>query len=89
MEVASGHVTDRPFARTVYTVAAKHFTGDLVLEDSGRRYKLSWEDGQVVAAESASPADSAGRVALSAGLVTSTHVARSSSAPEGRQVKMR
>lgn len=77
MEVASGHVTDRPFARTVYTVAAKHFTGDLVLEDSGRRYKLSWEDGQVVAAESASPADSAGRVALSAGLVTSTHVARS------------
>ena len=77
MEVASGHVIDRPFARTVYTVAAKHFTGDLVLEDSGRRYKLSWEDGQVVAAESASPADSAGRVALSAGLVTSTHVARS------------
>ncbi len=77
MEVASGHVTDRPFARTVYTVAAKHFTGDLVLEDSGRRYKLSWEDGQIVAAESASPADSAGRVALSAGLVTSTHVARS------------
>ena len=77
MEVASGHVTDRPFARTVYTVAAKHFTGDLVLEDGGRRYKLSWEDGQVVAAESASPSDSAGRVALSAGLVTSTHVARS------------
>jgi tetratricopeptide (TPR) repeat protein len=77
MEVASGHVTDRPFARTVYTVAARHFTGDLVLEESGRRSKLSWEDGQVVAAESASPADSAGRVALSAGLVTSTHVARS------------
>ncbi len=77
MEVASGHVTDRPFARTVYTVAAKHFTGDLVLEEAAsRRYKLSWEDGQVVAAESASPADSAGRVALSAGLVTSTHVAR-------------
>ena len=77
MEVASGHVTDRPFARTIYTVAAKHFTGDLVLEEGGRQYKLSWEDGQVVAAESASPADSAGRVALSAGLVTSTHVARS------------
>jgi DnaJ-domain-containing protein 1 len=77
MEVASGHVTDRPFARTVYTVAAKHFTGDLVLEEAARRYKLSWEDGQVVAAESASPADSVGRVALSAGLVTSTHVARS------------
>ena len=32
---------------------------DLVLEESGRSYKLSWEDGQVVAAESPSPADSA------------------------------
>src|SRR5688500_5631167 len=76
MEVAHGHVGDRPFARTVYTVAAKHFTGDLVLEESGRRYKVSWEDGHIVAADSASPADSPARVALSAGLVTSTHVSR-------------
>jgi tetratricopeptide (TPR) repeat protein len=76
MEVAQGHVTDRPFARTVYTVAAKHFTGDLVLEESGRSYKLSWEDGQVVAAESPSPADSPPRVALASGLVSSTHVSR-------------
>ncbi|HUS65615.1 MAG TPA: DnaJ domain-containing protein [Kofleriaceae bacterium] len=77
MEVAQGHVSDRPFARTVYAVAAKHFTGDLVLQESGRNYKVSWEDGKPVAAESASPADSAGRIALSAGLVTSTHVSRS------------
>ncbi|HTE53399.1 MAG TPA: DnaJ domain-containing protein [Kofleriaceae bacterium] len=74
MEVAQGRVTDRPFARTVYTIAAQRFTGDLVLREGERRYKTSWEDGRVVAAESAAPADSPGRVALSAGLVTSTEV---------------
>ena len=77
MEVAKGHVTDRPFARTFYMVATRRFTGDLVLTEGGRPYKVSWEDGRVVAAESSSPSDSPGRVALAAGLVTSTHVARS------------
>jgi tetratricopeptide (TPR) repeat protein len=77
VEIAQGHVTDRPFARTIYTVAARRFTGDLVLTEAGRRYKLSWEDGLVVAADSPSPADSAGRIALSAGLVTSTLLAES------------
>ncbi|HLU65212.1 MAG TPA: DUF4388 domain-containing protein, partial [Kofleriaceae bacterium] len=77
MDVARGHVTDRPFARTFYTVAARRFTGDLILSEGGRSYKVSWEDGRVVAADSPSPADGAGRVALAAGLVTSTHVARS------------
>jgi curved DNA-binding protein CbpA len=76
VEVAQGHVSDRPFARTVYAVAAKHFTGDLLLHEAGRVYKISWEDGRAVAAESAAAADSAGRIALSSGLVTSTHVSR-------------
>jgi hypothetical protein len=76
VEVGQGRVVDRPFARTIYSIAVQRFTGDLVLRDGERRFKLSWEDGRVVAAESAAPADSAGRVALSAGLVTSTDVAR-------------
>jgi len=76
VEVAQGRVSDRPFARTIYSIARQRFTGDLVLRDGDRRYKLSWEDGRVVAAESAAPADSAGRVALAAGLGTSTDVAR-------------
>src|SRR5687767_1127864 len=76
MEVAHGHVTDRPFARTFYTVAARHFTGDLTLEEGRRRYKVSWEDGRVVAADSSAPADSAARVALSASLITTTQVQR-------------
>ncbi len=76
MEVGQGRVLDRPFARTIYAIAAQRFTGDLLLHDGERRYKTSWEDGRVVAAESAAPADSPGRVALSAGLVTSTDVSR-------------
>jgi DnaJ-domain-containing protein 1 len=74
VEVAQGRVADRPFARTIYTISAQRFTGDLVLREGERRYKISWEDGRVVAAESPAPADSPGRVALSAGLVTSTDV---------------
>jgi DnaJ-domain-containing protein 1 len=76
VEVAQGRVGDRPFARTIYAIAAQRFTGDLLLRDGDRRYKLSWEDGRVVAAESAAPADGAARVALSAGLITSTDVSR-------------
>jgi len=57
-------------------IYAQRFTGDLQLRDGDRRFKVSWEDGRVVAAESAAPADSAGRVALSAGLVTSTELSR-------------
>ena len=76
MEVASGHVGDRPFARMVYSIAVKKFTGDLILTQAERNYKVSWEDGTVVAADSPAPGDQAGRVALSAGLVTSTTVAQ-------------
>lgn len=76
MQVASGKVSDRPFARTVYTIAVKRFTGDLIMTAAGRDYKLSWEDGRVVAAKSSAAADSAARVALSAQLVSSSHVSR-------------
>ena len=72
--VARGHVRDRPFARTIYTVAAKEFSGDLVMTQGGRSYKVTWYRGAVVAADSPSPADSLGRIALTAGLVTSTQL---------------
>lgn len=75
-EIATGHVTDRPFARTVYTIAAKRFTGDLVLTSSGREYKVSWEDGQVTAADSSSPSDRPVRVAMTSGLIDKTLVAQ-------------
>jgi tetratricopeptide (TPR) repeat protein len=72
--VASGYVTDRPFARTVYWVAAKRFAGDLVLSQDGQECRLTWQAGAVIGAQSPSPADSDGRIALTAGLVTSTQL---------------
>lgn len=70
----SGNVGDKPFARLIYKLASQRLTGDLILEDRGREHRSSWEDGRVVAAVSPSPADSVSRVALNAGLATSSAV---------------
>lgn len=72
--VARGRVKDRPFARTVYAVGVKRFAGDMVMTEHGRRYVISWKLGLVVAAKSASPADSVARVALNAGWVSTTQL---------------
>lgn len=72
MKIAEGNVDDSPFARTIFSLAAKRFTGDLALTRTRKEYRSSWENGQLVAALSPSPADSPGRVALAAGLVNST-----------------
>ncbi len=75
MEVASGHVSDKPFARLVYTMAARRFTGDLILKQNNKEYRLSWEDGVMVAAASPELTDQPGRLALQSGLVDSTTLA--------------
>jgi hypothetical protein len=72
--VATGCVRDRPFARTIYAIAAKRFDGDLVMEQGGKRYKLTWQGGLVVAADSTAATDSVGRIALKAHLVNSTQL---------------
>lgn len=72
MIVAKGLVAAQPFARTVFSLAAKRFTGDLILTASRREYRWSMEGGQIVAAMSPSPADTPGRVALANGLVNSS-----------------
>lgn len=72
MEIARGKVEEQPFARTLYSLGAKRFTGDLVLKQGRSEYRSSWENGYIVAATSASPADSPGRVALAQGLVNSS-----------------
>jgi curved DNA-binding protein CbpA len=77
MILASGQVSERPFARTVYAIAARRLTGDLVLTEDGRRFAIAWEGGAVVGAESPLPTDSPGRVALAAGFVSSTVVSQS------------
>lgn len=72
--LARGQVRERPFARVVYAISTRSFRGDLALHDQGDTYRVAWQDGQVVAAESASPADAVGRVALNAGLISTTQL---------------
>lgn len=49
-EIARGHTSDRPFVRTIYTIAAKRFTGDLSLDHDGSVSTLAWHRGFIVAA---------------------------------------
>jgi len=65
-------VTDRPFARTVFSLASKRFSGDLIVQDRRSETRVVWTEGQIVAARSASPADGIGRQALTHGLVNSS-----------------
>jgi hypothetical protein len=74
VELARGHVSDRPFARTVYTLAAKRFTGSFTLTQNGKTYVVWWQDGTIVNADSPDPTDQPARIALTAGLVDSTTV---------------
>jgi tetratricopeptide (TPR) repeat protein len=70
--VASGTVGDRPFGRTVATVARRRFTGELRLDGAGA---IGWRDGWVVAAAGSHPADSAVETARAAGLITAAQAA--------------
>src|SRR5689334_22615081 len=73
--VARGAVHDRPWGRTMSFVADRRFSGELVVDAEARRYIVGFDDGAVVAAYSPLGTDAAVRVALTAGLVTSSQVA--------------
>ena len=73
--VARGSMLDRPWGRTLSYVADRRFDGELVAIADGRRYVIAFHDGAIVAASSPLATDAAVRVALTAGLVTSSQVA--------------
>jgi tetratricopeptide (TPR) repeat protein len=58
----------------VYWIAAKRFGGDLILTQDGQEYRVTWQGGAVIGAQNPLSADSEGRIALTAGLVTSTQL---------------
>ena len=74
-EVARGSVGERPFARTVYHIAAKGFTGDLSVLHAGGTYKVTWREGAVVAAGSPHVEDTLESVVMASGLATHAQVA--------------
>ncbi|MBK9035591.1 MAG: DnaJ domain-containing protein [Myxococcales bacterium] len=72
MIVAEGSIADRPFPRTFAAIAARAFTGELIVTSGGREYRIGWRDGAVVGATSPHPADSAAKIAVTLGVLSST-----------------
>ena len=72
MIVAEGSVADRPLPRTFATIAARSFTGEMIVTAGGREYRVGWRDGAVVSATSPHPADSAAKIAVTLGVLSST-----------------
>lgn len=87
MELARGSVTDRPWGRTLAALSQRALTGQLTVITDGKRYQIAFADGTIVAASSPLAGDAAVRIALTAGLISSTQVsdiARRQAASPGR-----
>lgn len=72
MIVTEGAITDRPLPRTFAAIAARGFTGELIVTSGGREHRVAWRDGGVVGATSPHPADSAAKIAVTLGVLSST-----------------
>ena len=73
-ELARGRVSDRPWGRTLGTLALRGLTGQLNLYADGRVYSVAFNQGVIFGATSPLPNDAAVRIAMTGGLVSSTQV---------------
>lgn len=74
-EVARGTVTDRPWGRTLATLALRSFNGQLTVHADGKPYAIAFANGAVAGATSPLAIDSAIRVAMTNGLLAASQVA--------------
>lgn len=72
MLLARGAIHDRPFGKTVGTIAHRGVTGQLTAECDGRTYAIVLDRGHIVAASSPNVSDSAAAIALALDLITPT-----------------
>jgi len=70
--LAEGNLTDRPLPRTFAAIAARGFSGEMIVRPATREFRIAWHDGAVVGATSPHPADSAAKIAVTLGLLNST-----------------
>jgi hypothetical protein len=75
MVLARGAIHDRPFGKTVGTIALRGVSGQLTAESDGAEYAIVFEHGHIVAARSPNVADSARAIALGLDLLQPTQVA--------------
>jgi hypothetical protein len=73
--LAEGALTDRPWGRTLMSLAARGISAQVDVASGGKTYSLVLEGGAVTGARSPLATDAAARLALTAGMITSTHVA--------------
>lgn len=74
-ELARGTVLDRPWGRSLGAMALRGLTGQVNVIADGKVYSIGFHGGAVCGAHSPNMADSAARIALTGGLVSSTQVA--------------
>ena len=74
MLLARGAVQDRPFGKTIGTIARRGVTAQLTAQSDGGTYAIAFDRGHIVAAKSPSLADSAAAVALAADVLSPTQV---------------
>lgn len=70
--VSQGSLSELSAPRLFATLAGRAFTGELVIAAGGRDYQVAWEGGAVVGARSPHPADSAAKIAVTLGVLSST-----------------
>jgi hypothetical protein len=75
MLLARGAIQDRPFGRTVGSIAHRGVTGQLTAECDGGTYAMVFERGHIVAASSPNVSDSAAAIALALDLITPAQIA--------------
>jgi tetratricopeptide (TPR) repeat protein len=74
---SSGSLGEIPLGNLIGKLATSGYTGMLRLEQDTRRYTAWFRSGSIIAAESAAPEDTLGRVALDGGLVDPSAVGES------------
>ena len=73
-ELARGNISDRPWGRTLGALAMRGLTGQVNIYADGKAFSVAFNQGVVAGAASPLANDSAVRVAMTGGLVSSTQV---------------
>src|SRR5688572_24617039 len=75
MELARGHVTDRPWGQTLGALGMRNLSGQLTLQsDDGNQYCIAFYSGAVIGATSPLATDSAARIAVTNHLMLANQI---------------
>src|SRR5215211_6782219 len=69
-----GSISDRPWGMTLGALGLRGLTGQLTLTCEGKQYRVAFNQGAIVAAQSPLANDAAVRIALTGNLITSSQV---------------